>query len=82
MKLQAFAVRDSKAEAFFPPFFQGTVGQGERTFVDLCRDGNVELSKHPGDYQLYLVGGFDSETGALSAVIPMVILSGEEVGNG
>jgi hypothetical protein len=53
---------------------------GERFFQDLLGDERSELSKHPGDYQLYRVGTFDSESGAFVSDVPTLMISGSEDG--
>lgn len=68
MKLLAFSIRDSKAEAFMRPFFAPTRGLAVRSFRDMCNeDGPV--SKHPDDYQLFEIGSFDELTGELEKLI-------------
>ncbi len=67
MILQAFAVMDSKADAFLPPFFYDTKGQAIRSFSDAVNEEGHQFRKHAGDYTLFHVGGFDQDLGVLVA---------------
>jgi len=63
--MKLFAVRDKKAQYFLKPFFARNEGEASRSFVDACHDTQTPLAHHPEDYDLYLIGGFDDETGSL-----------------
>lgn len=65
MKLLAFAVYDSKAEAYLRPFFSATRGQAMRSFGDACNDSAHEFHKHAADYTLFYIGAFNEESGML-----------------
>lgn len=76
MKFVIVSVYDSKTEAFGRPFFVPTEGAGIRSFLDEVNriaDDNP-LSKHPGDYQLYLLGYFDDSDGQFKNVSPVKLL--------
>lgn len=65
MKLQAFSIYDSKAVAYAPPFFMARPELALRAFRDLAADPASNVSKHPEDYALFLLGEFDDSTGAI-----------------
>lgn len=67
MKLQAFSIYDTKAVAYAPPFFMARPELALRAFRDLAQDPASQVSKHPEDYVLFLLGDFDDATGALIA---------------
>lgn len=81
MKLLAFAVFDSKAEAFLRPFFAETEGLALRSFTDAVQDPQSPMSKHTADYTLYRVGEYDQVTGILSSPVglPAVVVHGVAV---
>lgn len=80
MKILAFAVYDRAAQAYSAPFYQHTRGLGERMFADLVVDPQSQVSKHPGDYELFCVGEFDNETGELSSADkPLLLVTGPQV---
>ena len=81
MKLRAFAVRDQKAEAFFPPFFQPTRGLGERMFQNLVKDESTQIAKYPKEFALYEVGEYDSESALLTPCTVVLLITGEEAKN-
>lgn len=74
MFLRMFAVYDSKALAFLQPFFSNSNGSAIRAFEDAVQDPKTPFFKHPGDYQLYELAGFDDSTGAVSPVHPTKLL--------
>lgn len=59
------AVRDRAIDAFMRPFFMQTIGQAVRAFADEINrnDKDNALAQHPEDYDLYLLGEFDEQTG-------------------
>lgn len=67
MKFTLLCLRDLKAEAFLTPFFSPTRGVAFRELSDQLKrggDGNV-LASHPEDFDLYELGGFDTDGGRL-----------------
>lgn len=62
-KLRMFAIFDSKAAAYLPPFFLPEIGQAHRLFGDCCRNPEHEFGKHPEDYTLFILGFFDVPSG-------------------
>ncbi len=65
MRLIAFSVFDSKAEAFLRPFFTETVGLATRAISDAANDTTSEMHRHAEDYTLFQVGHFDQDKGVL-----------------
>lgn len=57
-----FSIYDKKAEAYMPPFMMQTKGQAMRSFVDLVKDPQSSVNKHPGDFELYEIGEFDDNS--------------------
>lgn len=68
MELKMFAIHDTKAQLYGPPFFMTTRGEALRAFSDLANDGNTTVSKHPGDYQLVQVGTWNNEKGEVHPI--------------
>jgi len=65
MKLLAFTVYDSKAEAYLRPYFAETKGLAMRAFRDAVNDPQHEMHRHAEDYTLFHIGSFDPMTGSL-----------------
>ena len=65
MVLIVCSVLDVKAAAYATPFFVPNESMAIRSFGDAVCDSNSFLAKHPEDYQLYKVGEFDDNAGAL-----------------
>lgn len=62
MKLQVFTVFDSKASAYFPPFYEKTKGSAIRAFTDSVNTADHTFNKHPEDYTLFELGSYEDET--------------------
>lgn len=66
MILKIFAIRDIKAEAYFPPFFLPTPGLAERQFSDMVNNPDQITGKYPEDFTLYYLGEFNDHTGDIN----------------
>lgn len=66
MILKAFSVYDSKAQAYFAPFFFPHLGQAIRAFMELANDQSTQVGRHPADFHLIELGEFDDATGTLT----------------
>lgn len=64
--LYIFSVYDSAAGYYKEPFTVSNKGVALREFADACNSAESYLSKHPGDYTLFLIGTFDESTGVLT----------------
>lgn len=64
--LIAFAVRDTKAEAFTgTPVFVVARGLAVRGFSDAVNNPQSEMGQHPADFTLFEIGEFDQVSGKL-----------------
>jgi hypothetical protein len=80
MNIQMFAIYDSKATAYLPPFNLPTIQMAKRTFTDTVNDLKHSFSQHPEDYTLFHIGEFDDEKGILQLTkIHDSICNGKEV---
>lgn len=68
MKLLAFSIYDSKAEAFMRPYFAETKGLAVRSFRDAVNESGHGMNKYPEDYTLFHIGAFDPMTGSLEPI--------------
>lgn len=62
---QIFAVHDSKADAYLPPFFMHNQQMAIRTFSDCVNAADHTFNHHPDDYTLFHLGEFDNEQALL-----------------
>ncbi|QXP08059.1 MAG: nonstructural protein [Arizlama microvirus] len=65
MKLKVFAVYDSKAEQYKPPFVLSTKGLALRSWAQLLEDENTDPSKFPADFTLFELGEYDDSNGKM-----------------
>lgn len=60
-----FAVYDSKAAAYLPPFFCRNAGVALRSFEAAAKDASHDFNKYAADYTLFHIGSFDEVNGVL-----------------
>ena len=77
MKLFAVCVRDSAADAFHAPLCFPALGMAERWFKDECRSTG-DIAKHPSDYELYLIGVFDTDTAVFESESRRLLVRGSD----
>lgn len=63
MRLEVFSIRDDKAAAFLPPFFDHNEATAGRAIQEAVNDIRHPFGKHPKDYHMYSLGHFDTTTG-------------------
>lgn len=64
-KLYIVAVRDRAIDAFMNPFVVSALGMALRSFGDEVKNPESPMSKHPEDYDLFHLGFYESDSGAL-----------------
>lgn len=86
MKLLAFSTFDEVAGVFGTPIFVSNKGIAVRSFGDAVAQKGTPLHDHAGDYKLFQLGEYDTETGALISLPQPVFLHRasefKEVSNG
>lgn len=70
MIVMYFSVRDKQINAFMPPFACRTKGEAIRSLTDALSNKDHQFFKHSGDYDLYLLGTWDDETGGFTVIPP------------
>lgn len=81
MKYPMFAVRDIKASNFGFPFSSVNDDTAIRSFgyeVNTVHPDNL-LNKAPGDFELYRVGFFETDTGVFEPCLPELLTRGSDV---
>lgn len=63
-----YSVKDLKAGAFAPPFFQPRDESAVRAFSDAITDGDSMLRRHPEDFALYCLGEYDDNLGIVAGL--------------
>ena len=66
MKQKVFAVYDSKAEVYTPPFYMVKTPEAIRAFAYQVNQPGNDFNRFPADYTLFEIGAFDNETGLLT----------------
>ena len=83
MKFKVISVRDRVADGFANPGFYVSAGAAIRSFSDevqrVPEPGRPNpLYDHPADFDLYLLGEYDDETGSFETHAPRQIAIGND----
>lgn len=78
MNLNIYAIRDNQVAAFSQPFYSQTNGSALRAFSDHVNENGTPANKHPQDFDLYQLGTYDDQTGAITSMTPVRIGSAIE----
>ncbi len=65
MKHQMFAIHDSKARAYLPPFILPNKEMAIRVFKDCINNPEHQFSKNPGDYTIFQLGHYLDTSGKI-----------------
>lgn len=80
MKFCVVSIRDDKV-GFLQPTFDINTASAVRSFSDAVKSTDYGFRLHPGDFSLYHVGYFDSESGALESFdVPVFLATGSDFG--
>jgi hypothetical protein len=81
MHLFVVSVKDRAADVFNRPFFVPHRNVAIRDFTDEVNRtaADNQLSKHPDDFDLYLLGEFNDATGEFSISQPQVLVRAKDV---
>lgn len=61
MNYKVFAIFDSKAGYYKPPFMMRNKGEAIRGFQQLANDGKSQIALNPEDFVLFEIGEFDDQ---------------------
>lgn len=78
MIMEVYAIKD-RLTGFLSPVIENNENVAIRMFTELVNDPNTNIHRTPRDYDLYHLGKFDTETGAISGSAPRLLVSGSEV---
>lgn len=81
MRYKIVCVRDRAADVYAQPHFVAATGVAIRGFSDEInrQDENNQLYKHPEDFDLFLLGEYDDQTGEFDCVRPQQIAVGKDL---
>lgn len=65
MQLKIYSVRDQKGGFYNAPIFLRSHGEAERWFHGQTNNEKSVIMHHPEDFDLYYVGDFDDQKGAI-----------------
>jgi len=81
MRYKILAIRDRAIDSYGQPFYSASVGGAVRSFADeinRAADSN-QLNKHPEDFDLFLLGEFDDQTGEFDTTRPAQVSVGKDL---
>lgn len=76
MQLKILAPYDKKTGLYDRPFLVRHVNEALREWGIVCKDPKTKYGLNPEDFDLYMVGEFDDETGEVLPAKPMHLSSG------
>lgn len=81
MLLQVVVIRDRAADVYGVPAFTSSVGIAIRSFSDEVNRAapDNQLNKHAEDFDLFLIGTYDDQTGTFATHAPRQIAIGKDV---
>lgn len=81
MRYKIVAIRDRAIDTFGVPVFVASTGAAIRSFSDEVnrKDDNNNLSKHPEDFDLFLLGEYDDQTGEFDGCRPSQLAVGKDL---
>lgn len=74
-------IKDRAIDAYMQPFFVQHRNQAIRGLQDEVNREGSELGKHPEDYDLYLLGEWDEQTGKTIPCDPLLISRAQDLVN-
>lgn len=78
-RLLLCSVRDSAMQAYAPIMTFVAMGQAQRSFRDEVNRKDSAMFAHPEDYELWLVGWFDEDTGVIELVRPECVARAKDL---
>ncbi|AXH73988.1 MAG: nonstructural protein [Microviridae sp.] len=83
MILTVCSVRDRATDSYGNPMFVVAPGQAVRGFADEINRNAPEnqLFKHPADFDLFVLGTFNTDTGLFDCGVPRQIAIGKDMVN-
>lgn len=79
MKHEMFAIFDSKAHAYLPPFIIHQKEMAVRIFADCVNDNSHQFGKNPADYTLFHIGEFDDNSAKIKSILNTALANGLEL---
>lgn len=79
MNYMLISIRDRAIDAFQPIANVRAEGEALRVFRDLIANPQSQQHAHADDYDLYHVGNFNDQTGAIEPVQPRKIADGKSI---
>nr|AVQ10225.1 packaging protein [Gokushovirinae environmental samples] len=77
MEYQLITILDRAIQAFLPLGNVRAEGEALRVFKDMIEQQGSPQNKHPDDYDLYIVGKFNDQTGEITPEKPRKIADGK-----
>jgi len=70
VKLQTYAIFDSKAAVFSQPYYAPNDEVAIRSFCSTAMDPSTNISRFPDDFTLHHIAEYDDELGTITPLKP------------
>lgn len=78
-----FSVFDKKAGVYSTPFVSHSLATATRDFGSAVNDSSSQISKFASDYELFMVGEWDEDSGLIvSGSSPVFVVAGSSLKEG
>lgn len=74
-----YAIFDTKAEAYLPPFYLPNDAMAVRAITDCVNDPKHQFNAHPMDYVLFALGTFSDSDATFDHPVPAVLVKLHEL---
>lgn len=83
MKYILCSIHDRSVNAYQPVYTVRAEGEAIRNFMDaIASEQSGALHKHPDDFDLYVVGSFNDDSGEITPCQPKKIGDGKQLSTG
>ena len=79
MRHLLFAIKDTALNSFMQIWQAQTTAAANRAFQDGVNDTQTPMNKHPDDYELWILGEWDADTGIVKGETPALLTRAKDV---
>lgn len=74
-----YAIKDVKVGFFYPPQCFRNASHALRVHADIFATDSGPFKAHSADFDVYLVGEFDNDTGVITPCTPSFLIHGSDL---
>lgn len=78
MKVGIYCIKDARS-GWLTPTVENNDSVAYRNFAHAVLNAGTVLTSHKKDFRLYLIGYFDTDSGAIDSIVPSLIADGGDI---